>query len=80
MRKNENHCVQCDLPCIGRACPYVNVEVVICDVCDELDATYHIDGEDYCEECAKRYMQSVFDELAITERAEVLGLDISRID
>ena len=47
-RKLESNCVSCQLPCLGRSCPYYEVEVANCDVCGE-EAEYEIDGEDYCK-------------------------------
>lgn len=52
----ENHCVDCDRPCIGDACPNRNVEVHYCDKCDEelaLKDIYEVDGEELCLSCLK---------------------------
>ena len=52
MKCIEDHCVGCDLPCIGSACPYVDVEVHYCDRCGaELCDIYRWDDEELCEEC-----------------------------
>lgn len=80
MRKIENHCVGCGLPCLGKSCRYVDVPVYYCDQCGGENAEYEIDGEDYCEDCAKEYLQDVFDDLTTTEKAEALKIDISKID
>ena len=53
MYKIENQCVSCGLPCLGSACCYQNVRVFYCDQCRDKGADYRIDGEDYCEDCAK---------------------------
>ena len=55
MIRIEDHCVGCDLPCIGSACRYKNVEVHYCDHCDdELDEEFYVvDGEEVCESCLK---------------------------
>lgn len=82
MRKHENHCVGCPegMGCLGRSCPYVDVPVDYCDSCNSEGAEYRIDGEDYCEECAKEYLKDAFNDLTITEQAEALDIDIERID
>lgn len=82
MRKYENECVGCptEMGCLGSSCPYRNVPRDYCDYCGEEGATYRIDGEDYCEDCAKEYLQDVFDNLTIIEKAEVLEVDISKIN
>lgn len=56
MVKNENHCVDCGLSCLGSSCPNRNVEVHYCDKCNEeipYDEIYDVDGEELCEECLK---------------------------
>lgn len=82
MRKYENECVGCppERGCLGSQCPYVDVPRDYCDLCGTEGATYRIDGEDYCEDCAKEFLRDMFDNLTITEKAEILGIDISEID
>lgn len=82
MRKYENQCVGCprEMGCLGSACPYVNVPVDYCDDCGSEGAEYRIDGEDYCEDCATKYMKSVFDDLTLSEMAEAVEVDLSKID
>lgn len=56
MVKNEDHCVDCGLSCLGSSCPNRNVEVYYCDKCNEeipYDEIYDVDGEELCEECLK---------------------------
>lgn len=54
MKRIENHCVCCGLPCLGSSCPNRNVPVHYCDKCkEELDDIYEVDGEELCEECLK---------------------------
>ena len=84
MIKYENHCCDCAVPgypCVGKACPYVNVPVYYCDECNnETCAQYDIEGSHYCEECAKEYLREAFEELTIVEQAEALGVSIERLD
>lgn len=55
MKRIENQCVNCGLPCIGSACRYWNVEVHYCDKCDdELSEIYEVDSEELCEDCLKK--------------------------
>lgn len=80
MLKIENQCVDCGLPCLGNSCVYRNVPVFYCDQCGDEGADYRIDREDYCEDCAKKYIQEVFDDLSFMEQAEALDIDIQYID
>ena len=61
MIRYENHCCGCAVPaypCIGDSCQYMNVPVYYCDFCDDdIYAKYDIDGEHYCEDCAKNYLK-----------------------
>lgn len=80
MLKLENQCVDCGLPCIGNSCRYRNVPVYYCDECGNDNACYSIDGEHYCEDCAKKYLKEVFDDLTLSEQAEVLKILMTDID
>lgn len=58
MVRYKNMCVDCGLPCLGKACPYLNVPVYYCDRCgDEICGDVHfgtIAGHEYdelCEDC-----------------------------
>ena len=56
MRRVENECVYCGLPCLGSACSYRNVVRYYCDKCEEEinpDDMYEVDGQDLCEWCLK---------------------------
>ena len=67
-----DECVGCpsEMGCIGSSCPYMNVEVAVCDNCGE-DAVYNIDGYDYCEDHATDYLMSEFESLSLREQSEV---------
>lgn len=79
MKKIENHCVDCGLPCLGSSCSYVNVPVYYCDICEVNYADYHMDGEDYCSDCAKERLQEMFDEMTISEKVKALHISCSDI-
>ena len=50
----ESDCVDCGLPCLGRACSHHQILVLRCDRChDEVEELYEVDGEDLCEYCLK---------------------------
>lgn len=51
----------------------------MCDQCLDENAKYRIDGEDYCESCAKEYLQEIFDGLTTLEKSEVLDVDVQII-
>ena len=80
MIKYEDHCCSCAVPaypCIGDSCPYVNVPVYYCDCCDnDTYAEHDIDGDHYCKDCAKTYLQEVFDSLTLSEQAEALNINM----
>lgn len=84
MIKYENHCCGCAVPgypCMGNSCPNVNVPVCYCDTCKSNNyAEYEIEGEHYCEKHAKEYLKETFESLAILEQAEVLGIQIKKLE
>ena len=56
VKKIENHCVHCDIPCTN--CGLKHVEVYYCDKCkEEIDGDVYDDGEqELCERCLlKKY-------------------------
>lgn len=61
MKKIENECVSCGLPCLGSRCPYRNVTRFYCDRCDEEDTLYHYEGEELCKECVLEEVLEGFD-------------------
>lgn len=79
MRKIENHCVDCGLPCLGKSCPYTDVEVAYCDECGNDGAEYSIDDKDYCEECAGQMLNDEWEDMALEEKAKLLDHSISKI-
>lgn len=81
MIEYESGCVGCprEIGCRGRSCPYYEMEVYYCDMCKDEYAKYRIDRNDYCEYCADQYMQNAFDDLSLTEKAELLEIDIGCI-
>lgn len=84
MIRRENHCCKCatsNYPCMGNACPLREVIVYYCDVCTcECNECYEIDGEHYCEECVAQYLKETFDDLALWEQAEVLNVDMRKVE
>ena len=84
MIKRENHCCSCAVPgypCLGGSCPYVNVSVYYCDDCDsDTYAEYNIGGAHYCEKHLKEYLKEAFEELTISEQAEMLDISLERLE
>lgn len=84
MIKYENHCCDCAVPgypCIGSSCPYVNVPVYYCDICDnDTYAICDIDGTHYCQYHAQDYVKEIFDNLTIFEKAEVLDISCKELE
>lgn len=59
MRRLENDCVDCGMPCIGNSCPYRNVEHLYCDECGDETQLYEFDGEELCIDCIKQRLKEV---------------------
>ncbi len=59
MRKTENDCVDCGLPCIGTSCPYYKVTRYYCDNCKEEEQLYYYDGGEYCLNCIESMLEKV---------------------
>lgn len=51
MKRIEDECVGCVLPCIGNSCPYKNVVRFYCDRCGNETTLYDYFGEDICKDC-----------------------------
>ena len=71
MRRIENECVCCDLPCID--CGRKAVERVYCDVCDEeldfWEGGIEYEGDELCPACAKQKLIDCFFDTVEKKRA-----------
>jgi hypothetical protein len=79
MIKVENHCVECDLPCIN--CGRKHVEVRVCDECGEY-ADYITSSGDFCEECLTKMLDLLgfnTDSRDIDELCELIGMEVEKI-
>lgn len=82
MRKLVDNCVGCTdlgLPCMGSSCPNRKTYVEFCDECDN-HASYFIDGQAYCEDCAKEYLTESFRDLSVKEMVSLLQNDYRLIE
>lgn len=81
MIKYENQCVDCpkEMGCLGNSCRYRNVSVYYCDTCGD-EADYEIDGDHYCWDCAAEYLRDRFEFLSLMERAEMLDIDLRKVE
>lgn len=77
--KTIDNCVSCDLPCIGRQCPYSERLVEMCDKCLEAEAKYYANECYWCEECITDEIKFLFDCLPLEEQAEAVFHDFHRI-
>lgn len=59
MKRTENECVDCGLPCISIACPYYSVTRYYCDRCKEEGVLYDYYGEELCKECLLKEFEIV---------------------
>lgn len=79
MEKIESFCVSCGLPCLGKYCPNYSSSVYYCDECKDY-ADYQIGDKDFCEACAEEYMQNAFDDLTLSEKAELLDIPLRKYE
>ncbi len=81
MIKIRDECVGCppEMGCLGSSCPYMNVEIRVCDKCGD-NADYNLDGDDFCKRCAEDYLTECFRELDITEKAEALEIELEKLN
>lgn len=81
MQTVENQCVGCETCTLGMGCSLRHVIISTCDECGLDDAKYHIDGKDYCEECADKYLNQLFiDSFSIPQKAEIIDVTFEIID
>ena len=53
MKKIENGCIQCGLPCLGISCPNNEVVRYYCDECGSEETLFDYEGEELCIDCVK---------------------------
>ena len=59
MKRTENECVSCGLPCMHEACPNYRVTRYYCDECKEEGVLYEFDGQELCSECILKHLPKV---------------------
>lgn len=59
MKRVENDCVDCGLPCFGDTCPHRNVTHYYCDNCGDETQLYEFDGEELCIDCIEKRLKKV---------------------
>ena len=59
MKRIENECADCGLPCLGDSCPNRNVVRLYCDKCNEEKVLYHYDSEELCGDCILKRLDEV---------------------
>lgn len=59
MKRTENECVNCGLPCLGMGCPYANVTRFYCDKCGEEEQLYYFNDGEYCLNCIEEKLEKV---------------------
>lgn len=72
-------CTQMGLHCIGKSCQYRRSYAEFCDECEEVEAKYCIDGKVYCYDCAAEYLDAEFLEMSVLEKADILGIDVTKL-
>jgi len=71
MRRYEDECVSCGLPCLGSSCPNRNVLRIYCDRCgDETYADYSFDDEDLCRDCLEKELDSELKDMSLEDKIE----------
>lgn len=61
MKRIENECCDCGLPCIYEACKYYRVVRYYCDSCKEENELYYFDNEELCADCILDRLDKVED-------------------
>ena len=56
MKRTENECVNCGLPCIGDTCPYKRVTRYYCDECGDECTLYEYEGKELCIGCVQELL------------------------
>lgn len=51
MLKVESECVNCGMPCLGKACPNYEVPRHYCDKCEREETLYKTDDGELCADC-----------------------------
>lgn len=51
MKKIENECVRCGLPCLGYSCPNRRVVRFYCDKCGKETTLRHYEEQELCADC-----------------------------
>ena len=59
MKRYENECVDCGLPCMGSACPKRKVPHFYCDKCGDETTLYEYDGHELCIDCIQEQLDIV---------------------
>ena len=59
MKRLEDECVDCGLPCLGNSCPNRNVPRFYCDDCGDEAQLYDFDGEELCISCIEKRLDKV---------------------
>lgn len=59
MKRTENECVDCGLPCRYHACPYYRVTRFYCDRCGGETTLYHFEGKELCIHCIESLLDKV---------------------
>lgn len=68
MRRIENECVDCELPCMGSHCPYRNVLHYYCDGCNDefnLEELCEYEGDELCKDCLFKLFPKVKEDILI---------------
>lgn len=75
-RRTVDGCVDCGLPCMGKSCPYWEVEERFCDKCgEETSQLYEYNGKELCEDClldAAKPAINTCEECRTPEQAELV--------
>ena len=59
MRRTESGCVDCGMPCLGRACPHYEVTIFECDECGCEETLYEYGDEELCKDCLAEKFERV---------------------
>lgn len=82
MKVEVNDCVGCppNMGCLGSGCPMRHSYYYKCDECEAEYVDCRIDGMDLCDECADKYLNEMFEQCTIREKAEMLDVEYELLE
>lgn len=72
--ENKPDCTTCSVMCLSGNCIFKQ-KFHICDKCKKQKSRYESKGKEYCEDCFSEYLISLFSELSLYDKIELMKHD-----